>query len=319
VSAVIEHIDSGADLNGTTNDSSTGADQPAVSDVPGGDIEGQRASENGASAAGAVRVDSEGAATASGNGAPDTGAGDAKDKLVPLSALHESRETIKALKTQIAALESQPKLSAEDAELLKDLRAQKQAAQAPKEPDFLEDPKGYVDANVKKTAKELETLREESRRGQEQQAQQQQLNQILSGVHQHEQSFVKATPDYHQAVDHIRTVRASQLQMLYPQATPQQIQQQIVSEEIGAAAQVLRAGGNPAEFAYNYAKTVGYQPKAPVPDPNAPANGAAKPDKDAVRSMGGGGGAEKDDSDEGAAMPELAQALAERFGVRKRK
>lgn len=231
--------------------------------------------------------------------------------------MHESRETIKALKTQIAALESQPKLSAEDAELLKDLRAQKKAAQEPKDPDFLEDPKGYVDAKAKQTADALKKLDEATTRQTQEREQQQQLNQLLSGVQQHEQAFIKTTPDYTSAIDHIRLVRGNQLQMLYPQATPQQIQQQITSEEIGAAAQILRAGGNPAEFAYNYAKTMGYQPKAATPP--ADANGTPKPDKDALRSMGGGGGAEATGEDEGDTMPEFASALAERFGVRKRK
>lgn len=314
MSAIIEHIDSGADLSGSTNDSGTaGADQGAVSGAAGAGDEGQRAAAETATGATAEGSKPEGESATTG-----AGGADAKDKLVPIAALHESRETIKALKTQIAALEAQPKLSSEDADLLKDLRAQKKAAQEPKDPDFLEDPKGYVDANVKKTAAEVKALREENeRRGQEQQ-QQREVQQILSGVQQHEQVFLKATPDYHQAVDHIRSVRASQLQMLYPQATPQQIAQQISNEEITAAAQVLRGGGNPAEFAYNYAKTVGYQPKGAAQS-TQDANGAAKPDKDAVRSMGGGGGAEKSDQDEGNVMPEFASALAERFGVRRKK
>lgn len=309
--AVIEHIDSGAD-NGN-NSEATGADQGTVSDAAGARDEGQRGAAEGPSGAAAEGAKPNGESAASGASGPD-----GKDKVVPIAALHESRETIKALKTQIAALESQPKLSAEDAEVLKDLRAQKQAAAAPKDPDFLEDPKGYVDANVKKTAEQVKTLREENERMAQERQQHQQVNQILSNVSQYEQAFVKTTPDYTQAIDHIRTVRASQLQMLYPQATSQQIQQQISSEEIGAAAQVLRAGGNPAEFAYNYAKTVGYQPKAAAPNADA-ANGEAKPDKDAVRSMGGGGGAEKGGEDQGNAMPELAAALAERFGVRKKR
>jgi len=314
MSTVIEQIDSGADINADAG-SGTAAegDQGAVSGASGAGDEGQRAADQGATGTAA-----EGTAAAGDTAAAGASGADGKDKLVPIAALHESRETIKALKTQIAALESQPKLSAEDAELLKDLRAQKKAAQEPKDPDFLEDPKGYVDANVKKTAEQVKTLREENERIAQERQQQQQVNQILSGVQQHEQTFLKTTPDYHQAIDHIRTVRASQLQMLYPQATPQQIQQQIANEEIGAAAQVLRAGGNPAEFAYNYAKTVGYQPKAATQNADG-TNGEAKPDKDAVRSMGGGGGATKDDQDEGNAMPELAQALAERFGVKRKK
>lgn len=226
---------------------------------------------------------------------------------------------MKALKTQIAALEAQPKLSAEDADLLKDLRIQKQAALAPKDPEFLEDPKGYVDAKARQTADAVKKLNENNEQTRQTQERQQQLNQVLTGVQQHEQTFLKTTPDYHAAIDHIRAVRGSQLQMLYPQATPEQIVRQITTEEIGAAAQILQAGGNPADFAYKYAKTMGYQPKAPAVDPDASANGAVKPDKDALRSMGGGGGAQKGDEDDSNLMPELGQALAERFGVKRKK
>ena len=315
MSAVIEHIDSGADLSGNTNDSgATRADQGTVSSASGTSDEGQRAAADSNAAKSA-----EGAAAASDPAATGVSGADGKEKLVPLAALHEQRELVKTLKTQIATLESQPKLSAEDAELLKDLRAQKKAAQEPKDPDFLEDPKGYVDAQAKKTAEALKKLDEATTKQTQQQEQQQQLNQILTGVQQHEQSFLKTTPDYHAAIDHIRSVRGSQLQMLYPQATPEQITRQITTEELSAAAQILRSGGNPAEFAYNYAKTMGYQPKAPTPDPNATVNGAVKPDKDAVRSMGGGGGSEATGEDDSNAMPEFASALAERFGVRKRK
>jgi hypothetical protein len=316
VSAVIEHIDSGADLSGTTSDSGSGSTTTqGVSDTSHADL-----SANQESGGTAGRPDSGTTTVGPGSDSQSTVGSEGKDKLVPIAALHESRETIKALKTQIAALEAQPKLSAEDADLLKDLRAQKKAAQEPKDPDFLEDPKGYVDAKAKQTAEALKKLNEATEKQTQQQEQQQQLNQILSGVQQHEQAFLKTTPDYTSAIDHIRTVRASQLQMLYPQATQQQIHQQITAEEIGAAAQVLRAGGNPAEFAYNYAKTVGYQPKtAVVADPNAAANGTVKPDKDAVRSMGGGGGSEATGEDDANAMPEFASALAERFGVKKRK
>lgn len=314
MSAVIEHIDSGADINADAGSgTASGADQGTVSGAAGAGDEGQRvAAEVGTGKA------AEGAAVTGDTVSAGAPGADSKDKLVPIAALHESRETIKALKTQIAALEAQPKLSAEDADLLKDLRAQKKAASEPKDPDFLEDPKGYVDAKAKQTAEALKKLNEATEKQTQQQEQQQQLNQILTGVQQHEQTFLKETPDYHAAIDHIRTVRGSQLQMLYPQATPEQITRQITTEEIGAAAQILRAGGNPAEFAYNYAKTMGYQPKvAPVADPNA--NGAVKPDKEALRSLGGGGGAQKTEEDEGNLMPEFATALAERFGVRKRK
>jgi hypothetical protein len=147
------------------------------------------------------------------------------------------------------------------------------------------------------------------------------VTQLVSNVSAKEQEFLKTTPDYYDAVTHIRTVRASQLQMLYPQATPEQITRQITIEEVGAARQLLQQGGDPAQFAYNYAKTMGYVPKAQAAAAGNGAAAATKTDKDAVRSMGGGGGADSTDSgeDDGRNIPEFASALAERFGRGKKK
>src|SRR5690242_11645136 len=76
-----------------------------------------------------------------------------KQDLVPLAALHEARQEARQLKQQIAALEAQPKLTAEDAELLRNLRAQRSQEV---DPDFLQDPKGYVDTKLSRALKKLE-------------------------------------------------------------------------------------------------------------------------------------------------------------------
>ncbi len=141
---------------------------------------------------------------------------------------------------------------------------------------------------------------------------------MVAGTSAKEQEFLKTTPDYYDAVTHMRAVRTAQLQMLAPNFTPQQIQAQIAAEEIGAARQILQSGGDPASFAYQYAKTLGYTPKSQAVASPAGAT-APKADKDAARSLGGGGGAEPTTEEEGNAMPEFAAALAERFGVKRKK
>lgn len=313
---VLTSIDTGADLGATTSDSgssgegSPGAGEAALQTDAGAGAEGQRTQAEGAGA------DKAGADAKSASG--DAAQGDGKDKLVPLAALHESRETVKALRAEIAALAAQPKLSAEDAELLKDLRAQKKAIEQPKDPDFLEDPKGYVDSQAKKVTDAVKKLDEANAQRTEQDRAQQEVTQLVSSVGAKEQEFLKTTPDYYDAVTHIRAVRASQLQMLYPQATPDQITRQMTIEEVGAARQIIQGGGDPADFAYKYAKTLGYTPKAQAAA-SGTAQAAAKPDKDAVRSMGGGGGADLTGEENENAMPEFSAALTERFNRGKRK
>jgi len=83
---------------------------------------------------------------------------------------------------------------------------------------------------------------------------------------------------------------------MYPQATEQQIRQQVGSEEIAIAAHVLQQGGNPAQWIYQYAQTVGYQ--KPAPSTQQQTKPAAKPDKDAARTLGSGGGDAAPDADD---------------------
>ncbi len=277
-----------------------------------------------AAPAGAGKADAQVPAAASGEGAAgehrDQNGAEAKVTQVPHGALHEARERIKALTVQIDELKKQPQLSEEEREILKDLKAQRAAEKAPKTPEFLEDPKGYIDAKEKAVTEALKKLSEADTARTEAEKQQQAQAALVATLAGHETAFIAKTPDYHDALTHMRNVRTSQLKMMFPQATDQQIQQHIGREELGGAQQILQAGGNPAEFAYNYAKTLGYTPKQAAAAAAAAANGADppnKPDKDAVRTLGGGGGAEPEE-ETGDPMPEFTQALKERF-TRKRK
>lgn len=315
--AVIESFDSGADLN----DSGSGGDQTSTESTQnegsggaGGGSEGQRTSADSGNKS---------AAGGSGAGAQSQSAGDAegKDKFVPLSALQEARSELKALKAEIAELRNQPRLTPEEKQRLASLEQTQTAAQ--KDPDFLEDPKGYIDTKLTKAQEALKKLDEAEAGRKKQEEQQRTVQTIVSNIGAKEQEFVKSTPDYNDALAHARSVRAQQLALIYPNATPQQITQQIGNEELSAAAQVLQSGGDPAAFAYAYAKTLGYAPKAPAAAANnqqAAANGQKPADKDAARSLGGGGGADSTPEPEENPMEDaFNNALAERFGVKKRK
>lgn len=310
-----------ASLDAPTNegDSGAGLETATSAGVAGGSPSGSAAAESQTAGTGA---DSAGGAQAAQSAkAPDASG----ERLVPLAALQESREHIKALKTQITELEKRPWLSTEDADLLKDLKAQRKAVQEPKTPEFLDDPKGYIDAKEKQFQEAVKKLSESDTKRAEAEQQQQQLQQLIGTVSAHESAFVAKTPDYQEALSHMRTVRSNQLRMLFPQANDQQIQAQIGREELAGAHQILQSGGNPAEFAYNYAKTLGYTPKQAQTAAITAAlgNGAAqpeqqeKPDKDAVRTLGGGGGAEGDEAPEDP-MPEFTQAIKEKFARRRK-
>lgn len=245
----------------------------------------------------------------------DTKTEETREKLVPLKALQEEREAAKELKRQIQELQQQPKLTAEDAQLLKDLKAQRDAPKPEAEIDFVDDPKGYVDAQVKRALAKFEEADTKVKQIETAATQREQLQSLVGAVQAHEAAYVKATPDYLDALTHMRTVRNSQLKMLYPQATDQQIGQAIMQEELQTAANIIRQNGNPAEFAYNYAKTIGYVPKEAAKVEEKPEPSISK---DAGRSLGGNSAAEKDTADAENPMPEFTQALMERFGKKRR-
>lgn len=227
--------------------------------------------------------------------------------------MHEARVEIKQLKATIARLEAQPRLTPEDQAALAKLRAADQATQQ-QEPDFLADPKGYVDNKVKAALDKLDAAEKKTEETEAKVAEGEQLRAVLQATMTAEQTFVQTTPDYPQALQHIRSVRTAQLQALFPDATAEQVANHIAYEERETARGLIAQNRNPAEFAYKIAKTLGYTPQATQGQPATRQTQATAPiDKSAVRTLGSGGGDAPSAEDAGGGMPEFQAALAERF------
>lgn len=239
-------------------------------------------------------------------------------ETVPLAKYMEEKRALRA------------ELEARDLTIkqINDRLAAFEKANAPKPaeaPDFVEDPKGYVDHNLKgalekiaEANKKAEESGKEAKETAAQAAEQVQLQRFFNDLGQHEQRFVAQTPDYYEAVSHLRTVRAAQLCELVPDITAEQINQQIVTEERQLAVNLARSGRDPVATAYNLAKTFGYQPKAKeekaaeiakLPDPSIK---RLPPDQ----TLGAGaGGAEPSIDPDDAADP-INVALASLFRKR---
>lgn len=218
-----------------------------------------------------------------------------KHEVIPLAAHLEQR---KQLNARIAELEAE--------------RAARAAPEAPKPVDFMEDPKGYVDQKIQTavnsgqaTAAELQAFRE-----------QQQINALINEAGQAEAAFSKEHADYEAALEHVRSTRMAQLRLMDSDATEAQMRQVIAREEIMGIASAKQRGINPAELAYNYAKTLGYKaPVAAAAAPAAPATPVAAPavaavDVSAARSLGAGGGGGDATEDEES---EITSVLKARF------
>lgn len=241
----------------------------------------------------------------------------ARQDTVPQGALHEARAQVKALKQQIAQLEAQPKLTTEDSALLRELREQRATAKAEAAPDFLADPKGYVDAQVKTAREQAEAAKKEGEEARKQSDEQRSRQEAYQRTAVAETQFLQTTPDYPQALEHIRGIQRQQLTLAHPDATPEQISAHIAFVEMQTANAMLAQGRNPAEYAYAVAQTWGYKAAARAATPAQQA--AKRVDKEAARSMGSGGAdaSDEDGGDGVDGMPEFAAAKAERFARRK--
>jgi hypothetical protein len=238
-----------------------------------------------------------------------------------LGALHEAREQNRQLKSRIAELEAQSKLTPEDRAALDALRSAKTDAEN-EEPDFLTDPKGYVDSKVAAALKKLDEQKKDTDQTKETVAQKEAREALWRDTQTAEATFVSTTPDYPQALQHIRTVRVSQLKEMFPEATDQQIVNHMAYEEMQAAQTCLKRGRSPAEYAYKIAQTMGYKPAAKGNGAQGGGGTTAtnkqpsqRPDKDAARTMGSGGGDQQQTEDQGddKMPPEFTAALSERF------
>jgi hypothetical protein len=231
----------------------------------------------------------------------------AEPKTIPLAAHIEERKALKAeldaLRKQMEALQNPPKPPAP-------------------EPAYEADPKGYVDHTVSTrvqaaleqlegTKKEVEQVRQAAQQSQQQTEQMKFMRQLETA----EAVFMQENPDYYEALAHVRNYRRQQLQLLAPQAQPQEITDYIAREEIQAAAQLAQSGRNPIEVVYSMAKAIGYQQsqaKEELKLPQVPGQKQLPPDQ----TLGSTGAAANEPSENESADP-FSDAFAEMFGKRK--
>lgn len=184
--------------------------------------------------------------------------------FVPQQALHEEREKRKEFQRRIAQIEQE---SAQRTQLLEQRFAQMQEAwakqNAPKPPEYDVDPLGNVKHTLDATQAELTKLREkqeqEYRRQQEEYQRAQYVNHVASAVSQAEAEYAQENPDYLEAVNHLKGLRARQLEALgWDRAS---ILNYVQNEAFQIAEAALQRGQSPAEVAFNMAVASGWAKK----------------------------------------------------------
>lgn len=201
---------------------------------------------------------------------------------IPLAAHLEERKQYRA------EIEAERKRASDlEARLAK---LEKPTPPAPVEPEFIEDPKGYVDHKVKAALDKLNGVEETIKatgKTVEETTNEARFTRFMGDLQATENTFRQATPDYLDALAHLRQARASEIQLTYPDITQEQLIQAIKNEELGLAQQLMQRGRNPHEVAYQLAKARGYVSKTALPAiPEVPALKQLSPDQ----SLGTGAG-----------------------------
>lgn len=173
------------------------------------------------------------------------------DKMVPLSALNEARQSNRQMRDQMNQMQERIQRFEE---LKNQLDEQRQRTQAQQEAEnFQNDPLGSLRQDVQKLS---EQQREAQERAQQMQAQQQQLDTLRSTMQTHIAEFSGDHPDYQDALSHLLSARGNELRMMgVPEA---QIPAYIDQESVSIANAALQNGRNAAEMVYELAKLRGY-------------------------------------------------------------
>lgn len=214
-------------------------------------------------------------------GKEETGGEQPAPKMVPLAALHEERQTRKQIQADLRSLrEEQQRQAQAQAERDQQYQIAQQRLQQMLEaqtripaPNKDADPLGYTAHMAEQTASQVAAMRQQEAERQQreyaerqkweaQQQREQQVAAVVNTVQNAERTFAAKQPDYLEAVNFAKGQRAKELRLLgYDE---QQAAQYLQNEGMQLAWTWLSQGHNPAERAYELAKTMGYRPAEPV-------------------------------------------------------
>lgn len=215
--------------------------------------------------------------------------------------LEQQEQARRALEERLAKLENPPKAPEPD-------------------PDYNEDPKAYVDTKVQRALKALEETTgkkvEEVGKTAEQVAQEARYTRFMQDLTQTEAQFVQATPDYYDALAHLRNLRVQEIKLFKPDITQDELNQAIVREEMAFAQQMFSQGKNPHQFAYAIAQARGYKKAEPKEKLELPKVEGAPKQLPPDQTLGSGADTAGDGEEEKG--DEFDEAFADLFGKRKR-
>jgi hypothetical protein len=136
---------------------------------------------------------------------------------------------------------------------------QQQPAPQQAPPDFNSDPAGYMQHGFQQLGEQVGQLNARLNQSEQTQRQQRELEDLQNWGIAQENEFARQTPDYSQATIYLRDARRGILQVMMPQASEAQIEQQVLMDVASMAVQARATGLNFGKVLYDLAVRHGYQ------------------------------------------------------------
>ena len=247
--------------------------------------------------------------------AAEQGSESSGGQTVPLAVLLDER---KGFQSRIDQLSEKAAKADAFMDRMEDINRRKaEEAAKPEEPEYLDDPKGYIDHKTGEAKQAATESKENITQLREMSEAQAQIQQTVNRLQSYDTEFIKAgNEDLYDAIEHVRSVNVQNgLDMGLNQ---QQAEQEAAKAMFMTQAQVLNRNKNPSEYIYNLAKRWGYSKAVAEP---------AKPTEDAddiiaagqdAQSMGGGAAPGEDQHDEELDDEEFTEIFTEMFGQKPR-
>lgn len=202
-----------------------------------------------------------------------------KSDSVPLWALKEARERVRAAQAERKAIEEQlsrereARVRLEERFSLIERANQPPVEEAPPIPDPDVDPLGYEQSRREMLEREIVDLKR-AIVDTKMETEISWINQQTSAL---TQQFAAKNPDYEDALNFVKERRREQLQLLHPTANAQQVEEQVALEYGNIVRESLERLPNgsvrfrrvPAETVYAMARTMGFQGRQAPPAPPA--------------------------------------------------
>ena len=202
---------------------------------------------------------------------------------VPIQALHEEREKRQGLERQLAELKGRfEEFSKPPSAPQLDREAEVQKLMESGELNHTE---AEIRLDQERINQELAEQKEFRANLENEKTRQSEIQIVQAEYSSAAVKFTEKQSDFNDAYNYALNARATQLRFEHPDATEAQINNSIYMSEINLAAAAIKAGKDPAETVYEYAKTFGYQAPKGEGDGASKENGKGAGETEAEKKL----------------------------------